>query len=130
MCVLAMYDVRWIQAYIFRTNKVKDIIGASTLVDNIIRKAFHEASGKVFGEAKEQVVIEKWEEEKGEEIRFLSDDTIRAQLLLIGGGERLYPLPKQRRVQGSQQAMAKYLLDKTYSLQLAVSVTEMTGGLL
>ena len=60
MCVLAMYDVRGIQAYIFRTNKVKDIIGASTLVDNIIRKAFHEASGKVFGASKEQVVIEKW----------------------------------------------------------------------
>lgn len=127
MCVLAMYDVRWIQAYIFRTNKVKDIIGASTLVDNIIRKAFHEASGKVFGEAKEQVVIEKWEEEKGEEIRFLSDDTIRAQLLLIGGGNAYILYRSREECREVNKAMAKYLLDKTYSLQLAVSVTEMTG---
>ena len=63
MCVLAMYDVRGIQAYIFRTNKVKDIIGASTLVDNIIQKAFSKASEKVFGEAKEQVVIEEIKED-------------------------------------------------------------------
>ena len=127
MCVLAMYDVRGIQAYIFRTNKVKDIIGASTLVDNIIRKAFHEASEKVFGEAKEQVVIEKWEEEKGEEIRFLSDDTIRAQLLLIGGGNAYILYRSREECREVNKAMAKYLLDKTYSLQLAVSVTEMTG---
>ena len=127
MCVLAMYDVRGIQAYIFRTNKVKDIIGASTLVDNIIQKAFHEAVGKVFGEAKEHVVIEKWEEEKGEEIRFLSDDTIRAQLLLIGGGNAYILYRSRRECEEINKAMAKYILDKTYSLQLAVSVTDMTG---
>ena len=127
MCVLAMYDVRGIQAYIFRTNKVKDIIGASTLVDNIIQKAFSKASEKVFGEAKEQVVIEKWEEEKGEEIRFLSDETIRAQLLLIGGGNAYILYRSRRECEEINKAMAKYILDETYSLQLAVSVTEMTG---
>lgn len=127
MCVLAMYDVRGIQAYIFRTNKVKDIIGASKLVDNIIRKAFSEASEKVFGEAKEQVVIEKWEEEKGEEIRFLSDETIRAQLLLIGGGNAYILYRSRKECEKVNKAMAKYILDKTYSLQLAVSVTDMTG---
>ena len=30
--VLAMYDVRGIQKYIFRTNKIKEIIGASNIV--------------------------------------------------------------------------------------------------
>ncbi|MBE5864581.1 MAG: hypothetical protein E7292_00015 [Lachnospiraceae bacterium] len=34
--VLAMYDVRGIQKYIFRTNKIKEIIGASSVVENII----------------------------------------------------------------------------------------------
>jgi hypothetical protein len=34
--VLAMYDVRGIQNYIFRTNYVKEIIGASAMVENII----------------------------------------------------------------------------------------------
>lgn len=31
-----MYDVRGIQNYIFRTNYVKEIIGASAMVENII----------------------------------------------------------------------------------------------
>ena len=34
--VLAMYDIRGIQSYIFKTNVVKEIIGASKLVDDII----------------------------------------------------------------------------------------------
>ena len=127
MCVLAMYDVRGIQAYIFRTNKVKDIIGASALVDNIIRKAFEKATENIFGEAKEKVVIEKWEKEKGEEIRFLSDETIRAQLLLIGGGNAYILYRSREECKEVNKAMAKYILDQTYSLQLAVSVTEMTG---
>ena len=33
---LAMYDVRGIQNYIFKTNKMQEIIGASRLVENII----------------------------------------------------------------------------------------------
>ena len=33
---IAMYDVRGIQDYIFKTNYAKEIIGASYLVDSII----------------------------------------------------------------------------------------------
>ena len=33
---LAMYDVRGIQNYIFRSNDLQEIIGASNLVENII----------------------------------------------------------------------------------------------
>lgn len=40
--VLVMYDVRGIQEYIFRTAKVKDAIGASGIVEDIIYKVlFH-----------------------------------------------------------------------------------------
>ena len=34
--VLAMYDVRGIQNYIFKSNAAKEIIGASVLVEAII----------------------------------------------------------------------------------------------
>ena len=37
--VLAMYDVRGIQNYIYRTDKVQDAIGASYIVENIILEA-------------------------------------------------------------------------------------------
>ena len=40
---IAIYDVRGIQDYIFRTNVVKEIIGASKIVDNIIITEFENA---------------------------------------------------------------------------------------
>ena len=33
--VLAIYDIRGIQNYIFRTNRVKEIIGASNIVQDL-----------------------------------------------------------------------------------------------
>lgn len=40
--VLAMYDVRGIQNYIFRSNLAKEIIGASAIVDSIIINGLEE----------------------------------------------------------------------------------------
>lgn len=36
--VLAMYDVRGIQGYIFKSNVAKEIIGASVLVEKLLQK--------------------------------------------------------------------------------------------
>ena len=36
--VLAMYDIRDIQSFIFKTNKVKDMMGASRLVEDLLWK--------------------------------------------------------------------------------------------
>ena len=36
MAWLYMYDVRGIQDYVFRTNKMKEIIGASLLVEDLV----------------------------------------------------------------------------------------------
>lgn len=41
--VLAMYDVRGIQNYIYKTSKVKDARGASAIVNDIIREALRYA---------------------------------------------------------------------------------------
>ena len=41
--VLAMYDAKGIQEYIYRTDKVKDVIGASYIVENIILEALKNA---------------------------------------------------------------------------------------
>ena len=40
MAWIYMYDVRGIQDYVFRTNKMKEIIGASLLVEDLIKKIF------------------------------------------------------------------------------------------
>ena len=41
--VLALYDVRGIQSYIFRRKRVKDAIGASKLIENIVSNALKNA---------------------------------------------------------------------------------------
>ena len=41
--VLALYDVRGIQKYIYRTSKLKDAMGASRLVEDIIFHALEDA---------------------------------------------------------------------------------------
>lgn len=40
--VLAMYDVRGIQSYIFKSNAAKEIVGASALVEKIITNGLRE----------------------------------------------------------------------------------------
>ena len=40
--VLAMYDVRGIQSYIFKSNAAKEIVGASVLVEKIITEGLRE----------------------------------------------------------------------------------------
>lgn len=40
--VLAMYDVRGIQSYIFKSNAAKEIVGASVLVEKIITEGLQE----------------------------------------------------------------------------------------
>ena len=48
MCkkVLAMYDVRGIQNYIYRTPHIKDAMGASIIIEDIIVNALEDACKK------------------------------------------------------------------------------------
>ena len=58
---LAMYDVRGIQNYIFRTNKLKEIIGASSIVENIIQDALSYAIQQT--QLEKQAIL-SWEKEE------------------------------------------------------------------
>ena len=50
MCkkVLAMYDVRGIQNYIYRTPHIKDAMGASIIIEDIIVKIIRTRSSELF----------------------------------------------------------------------------------
>ena len=41
--VLAMYDIRGIQDYIYRTPHIKDAMGASLIIEDILKNALREA---------------------------------------------------------------------------------------
>ena len=63
---IAIYDVRGIQNYIFRTNAVKEIIGASKIVDKLIINEFAYATNKIKTEKeiKEDEIVLDWDKQK------------------------------------------------------------------
>ena len=67
---IAIYDVRGIQEYIFRTNAVKEIVGGSKIVDNLIITEFENAC-KECKEINESEIILDWD--KHDDYKFDTD---------------------------------------------------------
>lgn len=121
--VLAMYDVRGIQKYIFRTNKIKEIIGASNIVENIIIDGLQDIINRMNWDP--ELYITDWEEDANEE-EFLKNEKVQMQVMFIGGGNA-YVLFRQGETCGIvNRELAKYVLENTYSLNLAAAVVEKT----
>lgn len=119
---LAMYDVRGIQDYIYKTAKVQDAIGASAIVEDIISEALKEAVGK------EELSYDlEWYDENGAlpyDVSKASDTDV--QVLYIGGGNAFVSFQDEDICQRVNHRMSRYVLEKTYSLQLAIAVTDQT----
>ena len=125
--VLAMYDVRGIQNYIFRTNYVKEIIGASAIVENIILDGMKDMLSEKQEWNKECFLLD-WEKERGYEETIFGNSSVQMQVLFIGGGNA-YVLFKNGSICSEvNRYLSKYVLKQTYSLQLAVAVVKYTGS--
>lgn len=125
--VLAMYDVRGIQDYIFRTAKVKDAIGASKLVEDIISKAMEEAV-RYLKKCSRLISWDlKWYDENGV-CEYCSEQQKDVQVLYIGGGNAFFTFRDRELCVETNKFMSKYIIESTYSLQLAVSVIPYTGN--
>lgn len=118
--VLAMYDVRGIQKYIFRTAKVKDAIGASAIVEKIIEDALEYAVDKLKLTADLQ-----WFNDDGI-VPYRSGDQ-DVQVLYVGGGNAYIICRDRELCLQINRHMAKYVIEHTYSLQLAAAMTDVTG---
>lgn len=123
--VLAMYDIRGIQKYIYRTAKVKDTIGASAIVENIIEDALKEAAACV--KRREEVSAElEWCMESGA-LEYREGD-FDIQTLFIGGGNAFVMYSSRELCVKVNKLMARYILEHTYSLQLAVAIVDKTDS--
>ena len=120
MKMLYMYDVRGIQDYIFRTNKMKEIVGASIIVDSLIMKLFEKAT--------EDYNV-SYNMNASDELKFKFDDTneLDAEILYYGGGNLLVLFNDHEIAEKVSKEMCFKLVKKTYTLQLAVAGVEATG---
>ena len=118
--VLAMYDVRGIQKYIYRTLKLKDAMGASILIEDIIMKALKYACKKL--------QIKKcnleWFDENGPKDYEENEDVT---VLYIGGGNAFVRFKRRKLCTDINRQMSKYVIEQTYSLQLAVAIVDISG---
>lgn len=122
--VLVMYDVRGIQNYIFRTNHIKDIIGASAMVENIITEGLeHIVAEKEWDKTS---FLTKWESDQGDE--FLKNEKIQMQVMFIGGGNAYVLFRTGKMAHEVNKKLAKYVLDHTYSLNLAVAMVKKSDN--
>lgn len=125
--VLAMYDVRGIQRYIYRTSKLKDAMGASRLVEDIIPYALEYACKSLQEEGTELDAEIRWEGESSP-LLYRHDKPHDVQVLYIGGGNAYVSFCNASLCQRVNKKMAKYVLEQTYSLQLAAAYIPMTDN--
>lgn len=119
-CVLAMYDVRGIQNYIYHTSKLKDAIGASQLVENIIMDALSAACK----ELKKEDVVLAWDNEQ--KVLPYNTEKHDVKVLYIGGGNAFVMFSSQDLCIEINKHMSKYIIEHTYSLQLAVAYVKVS----
>ena len=120
--VLVMYDVRGIQEYIFRTAKLRDAIGASAIVEDIVEDALKDAGG--LGNRMQL----QWYDEKNGPLDYRENEADDIQVLYIGGGNAFVVFSSRELAVRVNKRMAKYVIDKTYSLQLATAIVDKTDN--
>ena len=124
--VLAMYDVRGIQSYIFKSNAAKEIVGASALVERIITEGLQEYI-RTQGASKDSCrYMTDWTKDNSK--AFLENSEVEMQILFIGGGNAYVLFRHGKECEKVNHFLAKYLLDRTYSLNLAVAVVPKTDS--
>ncbi len=128
---VAMYDVRGIQNYIFRTTKVKDAMGASQSVEDLLSDAMREAvrvynQKRIEAGQKGEILPEKCLEWKKDGRANPFDENWRyMQVLFIGGGNAYVLYESKSIYQEINRTMSVYILSRTYSLQLAAACVPM-----
>lgn len=123
--VLAMYDVRGIQNYIFKSNVAKEIIGASRLVEKIVTDGL-QAYIDTLEAVDQEKYMKDWEKDDPEV--FLNDPSIKMQVMFVGGGNAYVLFRTGEICQSVNRFLSKYVLEKTYSLNLAIAVIEKTDS--
>lgn len=117
---IAIYDVRGIQSYIFRTNAVKEIIGASEMVSNLIMTGLKYAIKKK-GLSENEAIVD-WKEQS--EFRFEKNNNIKLEVLYYGGGNLVVLYRDEELCKEISVSMSKYVMKNAYGLSLVYACVD------
>ena len=118
--VLALYDCRSKQEYIYRTNHVKEITGASELLRNLFT-GFFESEQCKFN------ISRDWENLKAPDDYFdyFRESGFDAEIIYEGGGNLCVIFKDEKTYKDINKALSRYVLEKTYTVNIIASYTKI-----
>lgn len=124
---LAIYDVRGIQKYIFATNKVKEIVGASNIVKNLVKDEFNNAIDELKNNQEitdKEVIIDY---QNIDSYSFDSNFDIKIEVLYYGGGNLVVLYRTEELLEKVSTIMAKGIMNNAYGLSLVYAYVDKTN---
>ncbi|MDD2401844.1 MAG: hypothetical protein PHD60_06550 [Clostridia bacterium] len=118
--ILAIYDVCGIQEYIFASSKLRENVGASSIVDKVLKELFPKVL--VPGILNKDEAVTNWE--KANTFKIKDNPNIKAEIIYNGGGSSIVAYRNKTVYDEVNVAFAKRLLEKTYALTLATACIE------
>jgi len=120
MGYLGIYDIIGIQNYIFNTNKLKEIIGASVLVESALKELLIDSIKEVIKEEKCRIL--DWY--CREDFVLPKNNNILAEVIYVGGGNAIVAYRNKDIMKEVNKNFSKKLFENTYSLKFAFAQIE------
>lgn len=121
--ITAIYDCRSKQEYIYRTNKIRAIAGASKLLSNVYSILINESGLKIQN---------TWKEDAAQKKVFRKDAFIEEGFdgtVIYEGGGNLYVLFKDKDTYiRANRAFSRLLLERSYSISIITAFVETTDN--
>lgn len=119
--ILALYDCRSKQEYIYRTNRVQEITGASELLSSLFKDFFTD-------ENKQFRIKGNWHEKANDDfIQNFNSSGLDAEVIYEGGGNLCVIFKDKETYISVNKALSRQVLEKTYAVSIIASATEVSG---
>lgn len=123
-CVVALYDCRSKQEYIYRTNWIREISGGSALLANVYKMFFGKAAEKGIK------IRSDWSSGNEFSVEGFLQSGFDGEVIYEGGGNLFMIYRDKNTYIRANNIFSKMLLDETYSISLAASCVDVTDNFL
>jgi len=122
--LLALYDCRSKQEYIYRTNRVKEITGASLLLTDLFKE--------FFDKTEEFDICTEWKKQTAPEnfLEYFNQSGKDAEIIYEGGGNLCMIYKDEETYIRVNRALSKHVIKKTFSVSIIASAVPVTGDFL
>ncbi|MGN0643066.1 MAG: hypothetical protein ACI4JJ_07950 [Huintestinicola sp.] len=120
--ILALYDCRSKQEYIYRTNKVKEITGASSLLAGIFKDFFEDENNGF-------KISTDWKNSKAPQdyINYFNSSGLDAEIIYEGGGNLCVFFKDRETYIAVNKKLSRQVIDKTFNVSIIASGVAVTG---